>query len=76
MSPEKVPPPIPARKANSISTSKGSPGFVTAYIQQPSGTSNKMVDMKTSLRVPIMGGRKVHKIRRVPAERPTIATSQ
>lgn len=35
-----------------------------------------MVDMKTSLRVPIMGGKKVHKIRKVPAERPTIATSQ
>ena len=49
---------------------------MTAYTQQNNGIKSNAVEKVTRILVPKIGGKKVQIILKVPAERPTMATSQ
>ena len=76
MNPEKAPPPMPASAARNSSIAYGVSGFCTASPHPIAGRTSSAEVIVTSLRVPMIGGRKVQIRRSVPPARPGMATSQ
>jgi hypothetical protein len=77
MYPEKTPPPIPAANASARrSPYAGCCGSVTTQVHPTNGISMSRVESTSIFLVPTIGGRVIHTSRRIPPDRPGIASNQ
>lgn len=76
MNPENTPPPMPERKARVSSHQYGVEESCTAKNQPSMGMINSSDELKTSLRVPRMGGKNMKMRRKIPHANPGMAVSQ